>query len=579
MKQKVTRREIFLIVEWILAAFSILLCIKRGFSGMPLSWVFNVAADIVCMFINIFFIMGTMFGTGYRNRRYNLFFALCSSNFMALFLDLFSWIIDGTAGMRILVILENTALFMVNLILTAFFAFFIIEFVVEKEESRKKYRRIIMLLLIPSLLSRLLNIRFGYMFTVDAAGVYHRGPYHFIAYFNTIIIECMVLFIVFFRKVKREQRIAVIAFTALPFVAALASIFSYGLSVTYAFVLVSIVMIYSAFFVELESDQNRLREMFGRFVSTEVAQEIADNPGGKLIPGKRYHATVFVSDIRAFTVLSETMAPEKLVEMLNHYFGAVTEIVSSCGGVVTEFLGDGIMCIFGAPAVCRDHAEKAVAAGLALQQKLPEINAWNREHGFPMIETGIGIHSGTILLGSLGSAERARYTAIGETVDKTFLIESCSIGGQVLISNNTLRAIKCDVTAEFMMDYAPNPDQPTIVRIHEVTHIGGEWNVGRKRVLRKPEPIVNPRMVMFCTISGKQTDARKHEAEVLALSPDGIVLQTDTVLAELDNIRIDIPERGSIFAKVKRANENEYLIYFTSRPEWLEEWIKETTGK
>lgn len=572
-------RICLLVIECILAALSLYVSIKRGIYNLSMTWVFNIAADTACMFINLFFIMGTLFGRKLEGKRYDLYLTLCFFNFLALFFDMHSWLFDGFAQYRNLIIFINTGLYIVNLFLTAAFAYFLIESLVEDVKRKKVYTVIINFMLAVTVITRILNVKYGYFFYVDEAGVYHRGPYQYMAYAFTFVAEIMILSIILKEKSSRKQKIAVLSFMMFPIIAVLISFFSYGLSVTYAAVTISIVMIYSAFFLELESDKDRLEKMLGKFVSNEVVQELVDNPEDILVPGKRYLATIFVSDIRSFTVLSETLSPQDLVTMLNHYFGVVTETVAGFGGIVTEFLGDGIMCIFGAPNTCRDHAEKAIAAALTLQGKLPEINQWNAEHGYPMIETGIGINTGTILLGSLGNSRGARYTAVGDTVDKTFQIESCSLGGQVLVSNTTLKAARTEVEHEFVIDYAQSYDQLTSMRIYEVYHIGGEWNVGKKRMIVKPSGISSPIDAKFRIIIGKHTDVQTHAAKIKRLSEDGLGMETYTFVTVLDNIRIDIPDYGTVFAKVKEVNGTDVTAYFTSRPGWLGSWVQSHRNK
>lgn len=560
-------------LEAALAIFSIIACFGSSLERLPLPWVFNVSADLVCMFLNIFFCMGTMFGIGSNDKKYTSFFALCCCNFLAMFLDIQSWINDGVAPQTTMIII-NTALYIVNQFISAFTGAFMIEISGEKEENKKKYHILVDSLLIVTIIAILLNIKFGYLFTVDSNGVYERGEYQFLAYGFTIFVMLLIIILSLKHRSDKKQRVAVLSFTLLPFAATIASIFVYGLSITYACILIAIVMIYSIFFLEVESDQNKMKELFERFVATDVVNEIVDNTDTKLIPGKRYNATVLVSDLRAFTAMSETMKPENLVDLLNHYFAVVNEIVTDCGGMVTEFLGDGVKCVFGAPNIIPDHAERALAAALSIQDKIPEINEWNREKGYPNIETGIGVNTGVIILGSIGGERSARYTAVGQTVDKTFEIESCSFGGQVLASYTTVKAVKnTEVGSEVLLDLESDPDKLTKTRIHEVFRLGAPWNVGHRREFAPMRPVLRAIHATFTVIIGKKGDAAQYDCQIVELSVDQAIIECKMVLGVLDNIRLDIPGFGTIFAKVKSVKRKTTHIGFTSRPEGFARWV------
>ena len=560
-------------IEAALAIFSVIVCFRGALNRLPLSWVFNVSADLVCLFLNIFFCMGTMLGIGNNDRKYTTFFVLCCCNFLAMFLDIQSWINDGVASQAVVMII-NTCLYIVNQFISATSTLFMIEISGENEQSKKKYHYFTLILLIITIIAILLNIRFGYFFTVSPDGVYSRGRFQFAAYAYTVIMMITIIILCLRHRSDRRLKLAVLSFTLIPFAAAVASIFIYGLSITYACILISIVMVYSIFFMEVESDQNKIKQIFERFVASDVVNEIVDNADTKLIPGKRYNATVLVSDLRAFTAMSETMDPEKLVDLLNHYFAVVNDIVMECGGMVTEFLGDGVKCVFGAPNIIPDHAERALAAALSIQDKMPEINAWNQQKGYPNIETGIGVNTGVIILGSIGGERSARYTAVGQTVDKTFDIESCSFGGQVLASYTTVKAVKnTEVGSDVLLDIESDPDKLTKTRIHEVYHLGEPWNVGHKREFVPMRPMLRAVHATFTVIIGKKGDAAQYDCQIVELSVDQAIIECKMVLGVLDNIRLDIPGFGTIFAKVKSVKRKTTHIGFTSRPEGFARWV------
>lgn len=551
-------------IELTMAVFSIFYCVYRGFSSLQLTWLFNIAADLICLFISLFFIFGIVFGRETIGNKYSKFLIICHVNFLSLFLDFMSWMADGLVVYRSIIVLINTSLYISNLFLTASYSHFIVDMIVDNEKIRKITLRITDILLAATTITRLLNIKYGYFFTVSANGIYSRGPYQYLSYIYTILIEVVVIVLLIKSKADKEQKKAVMAFTILPFVASIVSIFIYGLSLMYACVLISIVMIYSAFFVELEEDRNKIIETFEKYISNEIVQKIVDNPSGKLIEGRRYTASVLVSDVRGFTALSESIDAESLVTILNHYFGVISEIVVNHGGIVTEFLGDGIMCVFGAPKANNTYAEDAIATALSIQAAMPEINAWNTENGYPEIKMGIGINTGTMVLGSLGNELHAKYSAVGQTIDRCFDIESCSIGGEVLISASTLRACKTSIDSEFITDYSPDPNEFAKIKIYKVNQIGEPYNIKYVNPIESPKKLSKKENGKLCIIAHKKTSIENYDCRVIGKSKDVLLIETKAALEILDDIKLTINKK-TIFAKVRNIVNNNYEAIITTK--------------
>lgn len=188
---------------------------------------------------------------------------------------------------------------------------------------------------------------------------------------------------------------------------------------------------------QLELRNKMLSETFGRCLSDEIVRQQLDTPDGLALGGKKRTLTVMMSDLRGFTAMSERMEAQSLLALLNHYLGEMTEIVQRRNGTIIEFIGDGIMAIFGAPAPSDSHAADAVAAAIEMQSRMEAINAWNRERGYPVLEMGIGINTGEVIVGNIGSEKRTKYGVVGNHINLFGRIESYTVGGQVLISPKT----------------------------------------------------------------------------------------------------------------------------------------------
>jgi len=170
----------------------------------------------------------------------------------------------------------------------------------------------------------------------------------------------------------------------------------------------------------------RTRDAFARFAPSAVVDEVLASAGeGVRLGGVRREATVLFSDIRGFSALAEGLEPDRVIDVLNRYLTAMTAAIMDEGGTLVSYMGDGIMAVFGAPLEQADHAERALrAASEMLGPRLDAFNEWARADGLPAIEMGVGINSGPVMSGNVGSPQRMEYTAIGDTTNTAARLEA-----------------------------------------------------------------------------------------------------------------------------------------------------------
>jgi adenylate cyclase len=195
-------------------------------------------------------------------------------------------------------------------------------------------------------------------------------------------------------------------------------------------------------------DREFIRTTFGRFVSEDVARRVLSSREGGALGGEERIVTIVFTDLAGYSSLSEKMAPAEVVQMLNTYFGLMGEIIEQHHGCVIEFVGDGMFCVFGAPNVLPNHAELAVQCALAMQAKLASVHdEW--EHAEPKLWYGqgsarlrmrIGIHSGVVIAGNVGTASRTKYSIIGDAVNLAARVEQLNkeLDTETLITEETL---------------------------------------------------------------------------------------------------------------------------------------------
>jgi len=162
-------------------------------------------------------------------------------------------------------------------------------------------------------------------------------------------------------------------------------------------------------------ERERVKDLFGRYVGDEIAEEILK--GHLEIGGRRAYATVLFSDIRDFTALSEQSDPSQLIESLQEYFTAMISEVEVQQGIINKFGGDSILALFGAPVSRSDHAVLAVKAALRMSDRLVDLNRERLERGDRPLRIGIGVNSGDMVVGNMGTTDRAEFTAIGDAVN------------------------------------------------------------------------------------------------------------------------------------------------------------------
>ena len=213
--------------------------------------------------------------------------------------------------------------------------------------------------------------------------------------------------------------------------------------------------------------REQIRETFGKMVSPSVAEKLIESDG--TLCGEEKEITILFSDLRSFTSLSERTSPTELVDLLNSYFECMARPIQENNGVINKFIGDAIMAIFGAPADDSDHAKSAVRAGLGMLAELEGFNERvSKEHTLAM---GIGIHTGKVIVGTIGTPDRMEYTVIGDNVNLAARLESVTKeqGAPLILSRQTVEAAgDCDGVVFRSLGITPIKGKAKPVEIFEV---------------------------------------------------------------------------------------------------------------
>lgn len=333
-----------------------------------------------------------------------------------------------------------------------------------------------------------------------------------------------------------------------------------------------------------------IREIFGKYLSEKVVNEILESPEGTKIGGRREEVTILMSDLRGFTSLSEKKDPEELMGLLNRYIGRMSEIIVSYDGIIDEIIGDALLVVFGISEKTKDHPQRAVACAIAMQNGLRRLNAEIFSQGFPELEMGIGINTGTVIAGNIGSDIRIKYGVVGAPVNTAARIESNTLGGQVLIGEPTYLAAKDHVHVKPPRTAMMKGMKAPLV-FYPVTKIDPPWDVALETLQVEKENGADIRLPFnYWSVRGKKVISGAMYGETVRISESWIEASIDNELEPFENIRlkfefcVDAHCFEDIYAKaVPTGNEPKgvYRFGITSiAPEdktILAEWMKEVS--
>jgi adenylate cyclase len=319
-----------------------------------------------------------------------------------------------------------------------------------------------------------------------------------------------------------------------------------------------------------------MRRTFGRYLTDEVVASLLESPSGLKLGGERRKVTVMLSDLRGFSAVSERLSPEQVVTVLNLYLGTMADIITQYQGTVNEFIGDGIFVMFGAPVYRKDDSQRAIACAIAMQTAMDSVNAQNQQLGLPRIEMGIGINTGEVVVGNIGSQKRAKYTVVGSHVNLAARIESYTVGRQILISESTFKdAGAAIVQVSGQLQVEPKGIKEPIV-LYEARGIGGKYNLSLPEVVEEFVTLEPALPVRYTVLEGKHLVGTVFEGNLVRLSQQGAELSSDHFLTPLSNLKITLllpstsaTELDDLYAKVldkPTKCEGCFRLRFTSIP-------------
>ena len=316
-----------------------------------------------------------------------------------------------------------------------------------------------------------------------------------------------------------------------------------------------------------------IRDTFGRYVTQEVVKRLLEDKSALEMGGETREVSMLMSDLRGFTALTTDMEPDDIIAFLNRYLGKMIEILLDYHAVIDEILGDGILAFFGAPEPLEDHPVRAVACAMAMQAAMDEINFLNEADGLPILEMGIAVNTGAVVVGNIGSERRTKYSVVGAHVNLTSRIESFALGGQVLISAATHKRVQdlVEVGDPLQVEMKGMPGKSTL---YEVRSIGGPYNIQLKARQETLVQLPKPVKVHLHRIQEKVVIGVNEEVWVTHLSETAVQVAFEGELMEWEDVRLQMlgdegaPIPGKVYGKVTQvkpaAGKFTATIRFTS---------------
>ena len=309
-----------------------------------------------------------------------------------------------------------------------------------------------------------------------------------------------------------------------------------------------------------------IRDTFGRYVTKEVVEELLDTSDGLKLGGEIREVTIMLSDLRGFTPLCEHLNPDQVIEVLNRYLSQMSKIIGQYKGTINEFIGDAILTFFGAPIKYGDSPARAVACALAMQLAMEEINRKNKEKGLPPLYMGIGINTGDVIVGNIGSKERAKYGVVGHNINLASRVEGSTMGGQVLITPSTYEKIKDLVTVRSVRSVRFKGVEEDI-DLYDVIGMKAPYNLMLPDVTGEGTPLTTPISVTLNRMKDKMAVSAAMVAELTHFSSLWATLRGSEAVSLFQEVRIDfiskeMDEKVYMYAKVTNVTrQDDHYVY------------------
>lgn len=373
-----------------------------------------------------------------------IFVGLCIVLYICIFIDTVSWIVDGAKDYEWLNALSNGLVYIIEFVHGLLFCEYVFDSVDNKTDNTELVHKVIEWINIVALVIRVLLVLFGTYFYIED-GVYVMRDLSTLSFFYIPIMTLFVCGIACGKDIKPSKLITLLSYP-------LSSLAMIGISlvnIEYANSMttlsLSIILIYCSLFVDTNKTNVDLSKSFQTYISDSNINEEVDKDVNTC------SASLLFCNLHNFSQDMEAMEPEDGVIVLNNFYSEMIEAIETNYGKLLEYPGYGLFAIF----TRGEHVDNVINAAGDIIDKLEKVNGYNLEHHYPKMKVGIGINTGDVILGNIGSHNHVRYSAIGKNVNLASRVETYSKDGEIILTEYTYAQCKNKVEATLVGEYTP----------------------------------------------------------------------------------------------------------------------------
>lgn len=330
--------------------------------------------------------------------------------------------------------------------------------------------------------------------------------------------------------------------------------------------------------ITLQNRNELLGRVFRRYLSNDIVQQVLNDPHGLSLGGRKAKVTVLMTDLHAFTAATEHLEAQKMLQILNHYYAQMHEVTARFNGTVIDMIGDGLLVAFGLFSRDENHADLAIACALQMIGRMDAINEWNEAHGFPEVHMGVGIDTGEVVAGNIGSSRHIKYGLVGRAINMCSRIETYTMNEQILVSEDTVEASSAELSVYRKFAVLPKGSDEKIT-LYDITGIGAPYRISHKPLWEDFTPVAKQESIMFRFANDKHIDPIIYRGAFIELGMTGGIFKTDVRIETYDNLQLDLGDAGgSLFCMVGLQEESGFVLHFTALPPRYEAWFKTMVG-
>ncbi|MBE2279396.1 MAG: response regulator [Ignavibacteriaceae bacterium] len=324
---------------------------------------------------------------------------------------------------------------------------------------------------------------------------------------------------------------------------------------------------------ELKIKNELIQRIFGRYLSDDIVKNILEDPENIDFKGVAKNISILIADIRGFSSITEKLDARSTLTIVNTFFSSMIDLVVKYGGIIDELMGDSLLVFFGALNNEGSQADYAVASAIEMINKVPEINRILIEQNLPEISLGVGINSGEVIIGNIGSEKRSKFGAVGKNIVIASRIESFTTGNQIYISSSTLKDLKSKAGIRSSLNVSLKGVSGD-TEIYDIDSISGLFNLKVVREVSNPVKKVLNATVSIRILDGKILRSNSSEGSIISIDGNSCLLKTSMLISLHDNLKLEnisqAGDKNEVYAKVTQIENNGiYKLIFTTPFEFL----------